>query len=803
MKWLKRLLLWGGLLAVIVIAAGYVALPLINDYQTDGELTLPGLSEPVTIKRDEKGMAYIYARNLPDALMAQGFVAAQDRLFQMQLTRLLAQGRICELAGPKAKPLDIRMRTLGLHRLAKKQAELLDEETRSYFESYVAGINAFIKYCPDDIPLEFKLAGITPEPWDVADSLSILYYMGYTTSANLKTEIVAQTLLEAVGRDKAAEIMPININPDDPADTGRSAARPKGDLLGLGLSRDQTLIAWADELPLRLGSNNWTVSPKLAPGGKPILAGDPHLDARILPGVWHPVGIITPETRAVGANVPGLPGIALGRTAHIAIAMTNAYGDVQDLYVESLDPDHPDRYLEGEVSKPFEVIEETLKIKDKDAPAGFRLEKIKIRLTSRGPVVSGVLPGLKTKKVVTLRWAPAETMEPTIGISRFLTAKSTAELHQALSHVTMLCLNWVFADAQGNIGYRASGKLPIRSTGDGTFPLVVKSDQDNWIGWIPQADMPHSDNPERGWLGTCNHKTTPHDYPYYYSSYFAPSYRYRRLKELMAAPGPKPVDAHWQYQRDAKNLMAEKIAPIMAAALSADKETQEMGRILSAWNFVDDPNLAGPTIFQSVYLNFAKLVFEDELGPEATMTMLKNWYFWEERLERMVLDGSSAWFDDKRTQDLTESRDDLFRRAALKAKAWLEERLGDDDPQIWLWGKVHTLELVSPIRRSGPGKELLGSGPMAMGGSGETLYRGWYAFENPFEVTHSASLRMVVDLSDPDKVAAVLPAGVVGRLFSRHQMDQTQAFMDGTKLYWYFSDQAIAEHTRDTLALKP
>jgi len=331
MKWLKRLL-WGGLFLLIMIVALTFCLPYFNDYQSEGKLLLTGLTKPVTVKRDEKGMAFIYAENMHDAIMAQGFVTAQDRLFQMQVTRLLAQGRICELAGEKARPLDIRMRTIGLHRIAQRQAKMLDQETRDYFQSYVDGVNAFIERCPEDLPLEFKLAGIKPELWSVTDSLSILYYMGYSTSANLNTEIVTQMLVETVGPDKAADILPVNINPDDPGDLGQTFIPTLGSSSAYSLKADENLQALMRDLPLRFGSNNWVVSPRLSPGSKPILAGDPHLDARILPGVWYPLGIITPEIRAVGANIAGLPGFALGRTDYITIATTNNYGDMQDLY---------------------------------------------------------------------------------------------------------------------------------------------------------------------------------------------------------------------------------------------------------------------------------------------------------------------------------------------------------------------------------------------------------------------------------------------------------------------------------------
>jgi len=270
----------------------------------------------------------------------------------------------------------------------------------------------------------------------------------------------------------------------------------------------------------------------------------------------------------------------------------------------------------------------------------------------------------------------------------------------------------------------------------------------------------------------------------------------------MKSPGPKTVDNHWQYQRDVKNLMAARIAPIMAKALLAHEDTKEMGKILSDWNFMDEADLAAPTVFQTTYINFARLVFEDELGPEVTMTMLNNWYFWEERLQQMLLTGSSKWFDDQNSSGKVETVEDLFHQAGRKTKTQLSSRLGSD-PNDWLWGKVHTLELVSPIRRKGPGKELLGSGPMPMGGSGETLYRGWYGLDNPFEVTNCASLRMVADMADDDKIVAVLPGGITGRLFSPHQKDQIKAFMDGSKLYWWFSDKAINEHTKTTLMLEP
>ena len=800
MKWVFRV----GVGVVVLAVCGLVlffSLPLFNEYQTQGRLSLPGLGGEVRVTRDDTGMAYIHANNKEDLFFAQGFVTAQDRLFQMQLTRLYFQGRLCELAGEKARDVDLRMRTIGLHRMAKKHAKILSPDIRRLFQRYVDGVNAFIQNCPEDIHLEFKLAGLTPDLWSVEDSLGFIYYMGYSTAANLTTEVIAQMLLDTLGVEKTALMLPRNINVDDPADTGETAMPPKEDL-DLAFSGAPELMAFARDRKLRVGSNNWAMAPAKSRTGAAVLSGDPHLDPRMLPGVWYPLGMICPGIRAVGTQIPGIPGMSVGRTDHVALSATNNYGDMVDLYIETIDPDNPDHYMEGKTSVPFVHIKETLKIKDKEATGGFREENLDIRATRRGPVVSRVLKGLDAKKTMTLRFAPAEFMPADLTILDVLTAKDAGELARIMRQFPTACFNWVFADSQGNIGHQASGVVPLRTGNDGTFPHVVKDGQDNWQGRIPPEQMPGTLNPEKNWIGTCNHKTVTSDFPFYYSSYFAPSYRYERLKQLMGGKEKLGIDDMWRFQRDTENLMARRIAPVMAKVLSGNEATQDLGNILAQWDFKDDPETAGPTIFQTVYQHFAFDVFEDELGAKKAMTLLNSWYFWEERLQQFVLRGRSPFFDDTRTAGKTETMADLFIRAALQTRQELAPVLGKD-PGQWMWGKVHTLELVNPLVRSGKAKPLLGTGPMPMGGSGETLYRGWYDYDTPYEVTHCASLRLVADLGDSEKLMAVLPGGVAGRTFHRHQKDQVKKFMEGTIQYWWFSDAAIEKNAKDLLVLTP
>jgi penicillin amidase len=494
--------------------------------------------------------------------------------------------------------------------------------------------------------------------------------------------------------------------------------------------------------------------------------------------------------------------MTIGRTDHISYGVTNAYSDTQDLFIETVDPDNPDNYLEGSASIPFEVIEETIKIKDKAAAGGYRKETIKIRLTRRGPVISGVIPGLKTDQVITVRWSSFEVQSPSIGFDKLLVARTAEEIRRALADVNQIALNIVYADSGGNIGWQTTGPCPIRARGDGLVPHVVKDSADNWTGWIPWEDMPHAVNPKRGWLGTCNHLTVGREYPYHFTTHTSPSYRYRRLIQLMDAPGKKSVDDHWAFQRDALNLQAKTIAPILTRVLLASEDTRKMGQVLAEWDFIDSPDKSAPTVFQAVYREFALLVYADELGDDLAHIMLNNWYFWQERLQKMVLENNLSWFDNVDTADKKETRDDLFHQAALNAGKSLASTLGRD-PAKWLWGKVHVHEFVSPIRSSGIGKDWLGGGSHPASGSAATLYRGLYDFSKPYKVTVPASLRMVADLADPDKILAVLPGGVTGRQFDPHTTDQVQSFMDGNKVYWWFSDKAIKEHTKHTLTLSP
>jgi penicillin amidase len=805
-----RVLLIGFIvISLAIIFAFEPILSNLNNYQVDGKRQISSLKMPVNITRDEKGMAYIKGQHTLDVIKAQGYITAQDRLFQMHFIRTLIKGRLSEFFGEEARESDITYRTLGFYRAANKHKLILNEQTLSFLQAYADGVNEYINNDKNSHHLEFGLTGLEAELWEISDSIAIMYFMGWGSAANMKLEVIAQMLIDQVGYDKFKTIFPLNINPDDPTSISLLPQQ-----LSKNLSKKYGQLNFIQDLKLnslrlngweaiQLGSNNWVVGSKQSPGGKPIVVNDPHLNTQILPTTWYPSGLFTPEFRAVGVTVPGIPGLLLGRNEYIGIGVTNAYGDSQDLYIETIDPNNTNNYLEGTTSIPFGTLDQDLKIKDQTEQDGFRTEKVQIRLTKRGPVVSGVLKGLTNEKVVTVRWSALESMTSSLGIDSVFTSKSVDDVKQALKHNSIISLNYVFADVHGDIAFQTTGRVPIRIKGNGSVPFEVTDGIDDWSGWIPFDKMPQNYQSQRGWLGTANHKVITEEYPYYYSSWFAPSYRYQRIIELLDSPGQKTVDDHWDFMRDDLNVSARSISPIIANILLAQNETKRMAEILNTWDFKESIDSAAASIYQETYRNLVSLIFNDELGDEVGSFLLAKNYFWQERVGQWIKTGKSEWFDDVTTPDKTETLTELIQKAGLKTKKDLSERLGNN-PDDWLWGKIHQIEFLNPLRREGLGKHWLGGGIHSMAGSGDTLYRALFPMDvKGNTVKYSASARMVMDLSDSEKVVAVIPGGVTGRTFSPHFTDQIEAFMSGDKHYWWFSDEKIKQYAKSEMVLVP
>ncbi|MEQ1801177.1 MAG: penicillin acylase family protein [Gammaproteobacteria bacterium] len=798
---MQRLLIGGLWLVALAIVATVVYTRVVDRYQRDGTLQLAILSAPVRVVRDEQGIPYIHAASIEDAIRAQGWVTAQDRGFQLEFERYLSSGRLAELVGESALQADIELRLAGIARHGRRQAEILAPADRHFYELYLEGINAYVANQGHEQPFGFGLLGIAPQPWTLADVMTLQLFLNWQSAVNLQAELVAQELGDRLGPDRAAALAQVTINPDDGGTAGvgpRPAVAP-APATALNLRADAGWFTTGQKA-LELGSNQWVMSGSRSASGAPVLVNDPHLDARTLPGIWHPVGLITPGFRAVGAAGPGIPGIAVGRTSHVAFGVTNAYADVVDLFIETEDPDTPGHYLEGDRSYPFEVIGETVRVRKRPGSSEFREVPLRIRLTHRGPVISDHGMGVAAGKLLSMRWSATEAMQADIGAWSLFTARDVDAARRAIGQSTAP-YNYVIADTAGNIGHVTGGRVPVRRRGDGSRPVPVTDGTDAWEGFVPWAAMPGQVNPARGWVGNANHRTVTRDFPTPYSTYFAASWRYRRMLELLESKATFTPEDHWAFMRDTKNMMAARIAPLMSEALAVHPDTRVAGELLAAWDHSDEPGAAAPAIFQSVYRHFARRVFEDDLGPELAARYLGSYYLWHERLALLLDEPDSDWFDDQRTPG-RESRDDLFHLAALDTLAELQPVLGDD-VRRWEWGKVHTVTFFSPLVPGATAAGILGGGVHPKEGSGETLNRATFRFDKPYAATSIASLRMVADLGDPDKVMAVLTGGASGRQFDPHLKDQTAAWLNGEPRYWWFSDRAITGHRASELTLTP
>jgi penicillin amidase len=820
LRWIVR-----GLLFVVLasaLGAAWIVSGRARGPAVEGRLQVSVLSAEVEVLRDAHGIPYVFARNLPDLIRAQGFVTAQARLFQLEAYRALALGRLAEAIGERGLANDREMRTIGLARNAARHAKLLAPEAREFLRWYAEGVNAYIAGHAGDHPVELKLAGFKASAWSIDDMVAVMHFVNWSQAANYRAEWLMQQLVDKLGPRRAAELFPVNVNPDRKEPAATTAAAPEAMWLGIGVPKGgegapraalvtpaapvtwgtpAAPVTWGTPAAPAVGSNNWAIAPARAASGAAVVVNDPHLDARVLPGIWFPVGLFTPEVQAVGAALPGTPGILVGRNAHVAFGVTNAYGDSQDLFVERIAPRAPDHYLEGEEPRPFEVIEETIRVKDAEAAGGFREEKLAVRHSRCGPVVGdGQALGAQKDRLLVLRTAAAEVAGGGIGIDRLLVARSAAEVDQAVQQMEVYYFNFVFADKAGTIGHRASGRVPVRAGGQGIVPKPVTA-ADDWQGYIPPDRMPGTLAPARGWVASANHDNRPDGYAWDYSSFFSPSYRYERIGQVLDAGRGLGTAQQRALMLDVRNLQAPRLRPAILAALHGVGEVADLHAVLAAWDGEDRADAAGPLVYQHLYQRIAYETFADELGEPLAQEYLKSWYTWQGRFDQLAATPGSHWFDDVRTPAV-ETLPDIVRRAALAVHKDLVARHGAD-PKAWRWGAEHRIHFDSPLRRKGIGRDWLGRAAAPIDGSGETVMRARFAFMGDHDVEFFGSMRLVADLADDEKVMAVVSGGVVERQFHPHQKDQLDAWFAGELLPWWFSRKAVEANARQRQVLVP
>ncbi|WP_457633323.1 penicillin acylase family protein [Oceanithermus desulfurans] len=736
-------------LALLLLLGGYYYLKNTTLPQTSGRLVTPGLSAPVEILRDKNGIVHVKAANEHDLFFGQAVAHAQERLWQMEFQRRIGAGRLAEVLGEAALPTDKFLRTLGVYRAAEQAYENLPDDLKAIVDAYVDGVNAYLATNPP-LPLEFKLLGFEPEPWTPADVLVWQKMMSYDLSGNYEEELLRYRLL-ARGLSKArvealipgypedaptiVRRVPERLRPPPAAPEEAPAPAPQG-----GAWVDE-LLALARTLPSSLeASNNWVVGPQRSTTGKPMLANDPHLGLSA-PSIWMLMELDAPTYRATGATFPGLPTVVIGRNDRIAWGVTNHAADVQDLYV--LDEAEGGYRYRGEV-RPYRIRRETIAVKDAEPVV------LEVRETVYGPVISDVV-NAPAGQALALAWVSLEPSDETMaafyGIGK---AENWEAFTAALLRLKAPSQNFVYADVDGNIGYLAPGKIPVRKPGhSGKYPVPGTGEWD-WVGFVPADALPRAYNPPEGYIVTANNRSTPEGWPYAFTYDWAAGFRATRIEELIRAKPRLSPEDFARIQGDEVSLMARSFRPVLERLQPRSERAAEWRKKLLAWDANETASSTEATVFQAWYAELARLP-EAEVGEP----------YWNEPryLRRALLEGDRACT--ARGVTCLEFASEALERALARLDA-----LGGVVP----WGQLHPAVFDHGVMTHQPQLRRFFDRQIAHGGDRFTVNMGAYDFAT-FRMNHGPSYRQIVALGEPDRSYWIHPMGQSGNVLSRHYAD--------------------------------
>jgi penicillin G amidase len=857
------------LLVVLVIVAGALtgivgAVTIRALPQQDGAIQIPGLGSSVTVLRDENGIVNIYADDPHDLFLAQGYVHAQERLWQMEVWRHISSGRLSELFGASTLSEDKFIRTLGWRGAAERDLAALSAGPRDALDAYAEGVNAYIESHRAGLGLAFVVAGMKAgiggvggydiEPWTALDTLAWQKVQAWQLGGNFDTEVFRMLADEKLGDPKLTDAlfppygdsMPV-ITPSEaatrlPAVTTASSPAPR-----TATATDTSDAGWRDVATIgqrilaiagldaggglvgdhQIGSNDWVIAPSLSETGGALLANDPHLGIS-MPSVWFINGLHCRTVKAdcpydvTGVTFPGVPGVVLGHNARIAWGATNTDPDVQDLFIEKADPKDADSYLFGKESIPFAVRTETIKV------AGAADVVLEVRETRHGPILNDVDKRLANAPLLALRWTATADVDGTFeAIFNFQTATNYEEFRAAFESYGAPSQNFVYADVDGHIGYVLPGHIPIRSDGadQGARPRSGSDGKHEWAGYIPFKELPSQLDPASGTIVSANNAAVDAGYPYYIASEWDPGYRASRIHSLIdhATGGTGgtgvTIDEMADIQNDTLVLRADLVRPHLAGIEPATPDGKTVLDQLTAWDGMADTDSVGATAYLQFEYRLIRGLFDDELG-DLARDYVGSGASWQATIG--LLDHpQSAWWDDTSTTGRTETAPDIIAAALDAAGADLRNAYGE--PKDWTWGRAHQAEFREQTLGEsgiGPLEWYFNKGPVAVAGAAGAVRNNYYridrAYPDPddtdfvpvgtaglFEVTTLPSYKLLIDMSDIDGARIVQTTGQSGNPGDSHYGDLIQPWAEGATVPLYFTKQAVEGTVRKRLTLTP
>ncbi len=804
MKVLKIVLISLASLALLVLGGGFAFFQSLKPTY-EGRTTVAGLSQQAEISYDAYGVPHISAQTDEDAFRALGYVHAQDRLWQMELIRRIAPGRLSEVFGPDMVETDQFFRTLGLGAYGTQSAAALrsrnGSESLRLLEAYLGGINEFVNHGPT--PIEFTLVGLEKTPFTLEDVYNTMGYLAFSFANAHKTEPVVSAMASLGPEYLKAFQLEI---PDSTAILRSGTAGPAF------LSLPPKVSAVLMQLPTGpfMGSNSWVISPEKSTTGKVILCNDPHIGFA-QPSVWYEAQLTSPGFNHYGHHLALIPFPMLIHSDRLATGLTMFENDDVDFFEEKINPENPGQYYATDHWEDFKVRREVIQVK------GAEEVVLEVRETRHGPLINDVLPTFSGEKPIAMWWTylqfPNQLAEAVLGMAK---AKNIDDLRASAAMIHAPGLNVMYGDAQGNIAWWAAGKLVKRPDHVHAASLLDgASGKDEPVGYYDFSENPQSENPASGYVYSANNAAELHTAGErtIYPGYYLPENRARRIVQFLESkPKLGPSDMKTLLLDDL-NLAALDLRDRLAGWVDTEKLSQTEKDALATYRAWDGRHALGAqgAALHFLWLGHAYelalrdefLAFDSVRGPEL-LTAFYDTHMAKTSKEQFVSDDTHPWWDDVTTTDRKESRREVLTRAFQQSVAALTAQLGPD-PAAWTWEKVHTVEHPHPMGRVSALRSYFNVGPFAVSGSDDVVNNLGFNYhpDEVHTVTYGPSTRRIVDFSNLENCESILPTGQSGNPSSPHYRDQAPLYHAGTWRPMHFTPASIGRAAKKKLVLVP
>ena len=806
------------LVFLLIFVTGFAALAIywtfykpLPDYSAS--IRINAISNPVDIHWDTFGIPHIYAENEQDLFFAVGYVHAQDRLWQMTLSQIAAEGRFSEFLGEDLIDFDIFQKTLGFMELGKEIESSAPDSINQVLQWYSDGVNFYTERNKRNLPIEFTLTDIDPIKWTPVHSYAISRMMAWELNVSWWSEITYGYLESRLTPNQLRELLPVYGDQLPTTMSERDSGKFSEALIPL-LDLEFKNRSLMQRNGTSVGSNAWVVDSTRTNTGFPLLAGDPHLGLD-MPGKWYEIHLSLDGKNLSGATLAGAPVVIIGQNDHHAWSLTNIMADDTDFFLEAINPKNPDQYVTDSTSvtivyENFEFRDEVIKVKDGDD----RLTRI--RSTKHGPVISDVYPNqdLINNKVISMQWTGHEISNELLALFNLNWSNSFDSAQEAVNSFKVPGQNFMYADTAGNIAMLSAARLPIRDFN----PIHFRKGWDpayDWKDWIPEDDLPRVINPPSGWIANANNKLHTDSYPYYLATFWEPPSRIQRINDLILQNDRVDADYFKTMQNDTYSQHAKSITELILPVLRSAPESYDFSKVfpyLENWNYRYERTSTASSILDVFFLHLTRNTLEDELGEKAFENFIRLESMPVRVISRLLNDGSN--FFNNSQIEATQTRDQIIQESMQQTVQWLTDNYGNDAFQ-WRWENLHMIRFRPPLFAQAADDSaspkalklivdnLLSKGPFSTEGHGMTINNGQYDWLSPYEQVLGPSIRRVVELDQMNRTFSVLPTGQSGNSLSDHFGDQTEMWIRGDYRFFYQDSTLFDEVSLQTLHLLP